>query len=115
MKSAAYLTITGMINLQHFGKENVFILKYEDLIYNLPDTIFKLCKFLNINDYKIDVYKKIKVHNLLYLYFTDKNKIPKHTTNKKLIKNNYLKYWNDNLEKEFNQLFPKNLINKLGY
>ena len=68
MNSVAYLTITGMYNLVHYGKKNVYILKYEDLVFNHDKTINDLCKFIGINQVATDnICKKLIKHNLVYL------------------------------------------------
>ena len=114
MNSVAYQTIHGMYNLKNIDNENVFILKFEDLIYNHDNTIKKLCQFLNIkNSITENIIKKSLNHNLIHL--KNNNKILRHSTNKSVKKNRYLDYWNNELEEEFNKLFPKDVMKKFGY
>ena len=114
MKNVGYLTLTGMYNLIHYGKKNVFILKYEDLVFNHDETIIKLCEFLELDQKIIEKILKLSIkHNLIYQ--KKKNKLTSHTTNINVDPNRYHNYWNDIIDTEFNKLFPSDIMEKLGY
>tara|TARA_A100001015_G_scaffold321314_1_gene451413 strand:- start:656 stop:1405 length:750 start_codon:yes stop_codon:yes gene_type:complete len=114
MNNVGYLTITGMYNLIHYGKKNVYLLKYEDLVFNHDETITKLCEFIGLSQAEIKNILKLSIkHNLIYQ--KNNNKITNHTTNKDVNPNRYLKYWNDKIDTEFNKLFPDDIMEKFGY
>jgi|TARA_B110000438_G_C15709907_1_gene604820 hypothetical protein len=114
MNSVAKLTIMGMYNLIHYEKKNVLIFHLEDFTFNFEKTIEKLCKFYNIEKNFIEkIIAKAADHNLLN--YQKKNKdLPWISTNKNLINNRYKNYWTNNIQKEFESLFPKDLLSKFN-
>lgn len=108
MKNVAYLTITGMYNLNHFGKTNVKIIKFEDLSFNFKKTITELL------DYIPSKNKAKLLQEVVHLDFANTS-ITNHTTNKNKDKERYKKYWNPEIETEFTKLFPSDLMEKTGY
>ena len=114
MRNVAYNTIIGLYNFPK--KENVLIVKFEDLIYNLRNELKRICIFLEIENEESHkrLFQKCKSSNILNL--KSKNKIDKtHTTNFNFDKERWKKYWNDEIEEEFNKLFPKDVMNELNY
>jgi hypothetical protein len=114
MNSVAYLTIMGLYNLKHIGTKNTYILKYEDLVFDHDKTIESLCSFLNINYDKTQQIIKESVKNNL-VYIKNHGKSLNHSTNIDVKFNRYLEFWNDEIQKEFDKLFPIDLMQKLGY
>jgi len=115
MNTVAKLTIIGMYNLIHYGKKNVITIKLEDLTFDFDNSIEKLCKFCDIEKRFIERVKKdISEYNLLH--YKKKNKsLPWATTNKDLIDKRYKKYWTEKIQKEFEKLFPKDILNKFNF
>jgi len=107
MNNVAYLTIMGMYNLNHYGKPNVKIIKFEDLCFNFKETMSKFLDYIEIKN------KKIVLQKIEHLDFI--NSSIEHSTNKDKDKERYKKYWTEDIEMEFNKLFPANLMNKTGY
>ena len=114
MNCVAYLTIRGMYNLNHYYKKNVYILKYEDLVFNHNETIKKLCEFIGIDDSLINDIIDLSIKNNL-MYQKNESKLTDHCTNINLCENRYKKFWNNRIDKEFFKLFPKDIMEKLKY
>jgi len=114
MNNVAYNTIMGLYNFPK--KDNVMIVKFEDLIYNLKKTLKDICIFLDIEneEHHNRLFMKCKSSNILNL--KKKNKLDKnHTTNFNFDKERWKKYWNNEIDTEFKKLFPKNVITNLNY
>lgn len=112
MKTIAYNTIMGMYNYNYYDKSNVLTIKFEDLIFNFEETIHKIFIFLDISITK-DILNKLLKHNIINL--KNNNILLQHTTNINFIKNRYKLYWNQELEKEFLTLYPKDILSKFEY
>lgn len=110
MKNISKLTIDGMCKFDFFERENVLTIKMEDLISNYHSQIITILKFLDI-EVEPALLEKLEQHNLKVAG------VNSHVTNKKLKKNRYLDFFNDNLFKDFIRLHEKNIntIERLGY
>ena len=114
MHSVAKLTITGMYNLIHYGKKNVITIDLDDLTFNFNSSIEKICKFLDIEkSFSEEIRKYLLEHNTLNL--KKKDKLPYHTTNIDLQPKRYKKYWTEKIQKEFEKLFPKDILSKFNF
>lgn len=114
MNNVAFNTIMGLYNFPQ--KNNVLIIKFEDLVYNLKNTLIKMCLFLEIDNIIMHnvLFMKCKSSNILIL--NKQNKVDKkHTTNYNFDKERWKKYWNNDIENEFTNLFPKDVMSKLNY
>ena len=115
MNTVAKLTIIGMYNLIHYGKKNVITINLDDLTFDFDNSIEKICKFYNIEENFIEKIKNaISEHNLFH-YKKKNNSLPWITTNKDLIDKRYKKYWTEKIQKEFEKLFPKDILNKFNF
>jgi len=114
MNSVAKLTIIGMYNLIHYGKKNVITIDLDDLTFDFDNSIRKICKFLDIEKNNSEKIKKqLSEHNILNL--KKKDSLPYHTTNKDLQPKRYKKFWTENIQKEFEKLFPDDVLSKFNY
>ena len=111
MSCVAYLTISGMYNLPHYGKKNVIIVKYEDLVYNHDKAVTDICRFVGVPPEPV-LSKTIK-DNIVSL--KEKGIILDHSTNTSMDRNRFEKYWNEDIENKFNTIFPSDIMDKLGY
>lgn len=78
LENVAYLTLSGMMNLNFIDKKNVYVLKFEDYQHNFDVTIEKVFDFLKTNE---NIREQIK--NSLIDYHLVKNQNPKHLAPKK--------------------------------
>lgn len=115
MKNVSYLTIIGMYNMmnkqliEQKNNNNLLVIKLEDLLFNYKNTMNNICKYICININEI--YIKIK-----HLDFLDNNdSINSHITNIDKKKNRYLEYWNNEIEKEFINTYPSDILTILNY
>jgi len=115
MNTVAKLTITGMYNLVHCGKKNVITIDLEDLTFDFDNSIEKICKFYNIEKNFIERIKKDTSEHNLFHYKKKNNSLPWISTNKDLIDKRYKKYWTKKIQKEFEKLFPKDVLSKFSY
>jgi hypothetical protein len=114
MKNVSFNTLIGLYSFPK--KDNVLIIKFEDLIYNLKNTLKNICLFLEIENEEnhIRLFRKCKSSNILEL--NKKGKIDKnHITNFNFDKERWKKYWNNELENEFYKLFPIDILEILKY
>lgn len=114
MNSVSKLTIIGMYNLDT-SSDNVYVIKFENLIHNFDNTIKELCIFLNIDDYQIEqIIRELQKENLSFLKDNNIN-MPSNVTNIDLKHKRYTKYWNNNIQYNFDKIFPSDLLKKLNY
>ena len=115
MNTVAKLTITGMYNLIHYGKKNVITINLDNLTFDFDNSIEKLCKFYDIEKNFIEKIKQEASEHNLFHYQKSKKNLPWISTNKDLIDKRYKKYWTKNIQKEFEKLFPKDILNKFNF
>lgn len=111
MSCVARLTIEGMYNLPHYGKKNVIVVKFEDLVYNHDKTVIDICKFVGISPEP--VLERTIQDNLLTL--KEKGITLDHSTNVELDRSRFEKYWDEDIERKFKDIFPHDIMEKLGY
>jgi len=114
LNNVAFLTFSGMINIDFINKKNVFILKFEDYQFNFDKTLLKFFDFLQIPELKRGLIKKD-----LYEYhtFENKNAIFHHKnfiTNTEHITNRYEQYFSPKIENCFYKKY-KDLLKKFNY
>jgi len=111
MNNIGYITLSSMNEIP-LDKPNTLIVKIEDLTYNTKETLIRITKFLNL-DFMDDLFNST---NKILPHMMSDEEISKNIfiTNKNCKKNNYLNYWNDELENHFNIKFP-NIMQKFGY
>ena len=103
INNVSKLAIWGMNNLtNYYGKNNVLVIKYNELVFDLEKICSKIVNFLDISEYYNIVLINLEKQNLLIL--KKKNQIPNHTTNKTVKTNRYLHYWNEKIENEFKKI-----------
>ena len=115
MDHAGKNTLLGMYDFSYYDCDNVLIVKFEDLVYNLNTVIKNVFNFLEIEDNEglEKFYSKAKISNLLTL--KRKKRLPSHVTNIKLKKDRYKEYWNKELDNYFYQIYPKDIMTKFKY
>ena len=115
MNTVAKLTIIGMYNLIHYGKKNVITINLDNLTFDFDNSIEKLCKFYDIEKNFIEKIKQEASEHNLFHYQKSKKDLPWISTNKDLIDKRYKKYWTEKIQKEFEKLFPKDVLNKFNF
>ena len=113
LNNVGYLTLTGLNEILDIDKPNVHFIDMDNYTFYFDETFNRLFKFLEIDEQKYEQVKFKLAQKTHLILFKDRNyhKSIKHITNKELKQNRYKDYWTQNLEQEFNHLFP-NLMNK---
>lgn len=113
LNNVGYLTLTGLNEILDLDKSNIHFIDMDNYTFYFDETFNRLFKFLEINEQKYEQVKFKLAQKTHLLLFKDRNynKSLKHITNKELKQNRYKDYWSENLEQEFNHLFP-NLVKK---
>ena len=111
MKNVAKLTIEGMCDFDYFDSKNVITVNLENLIHNYNDEVCKILDFLEIDKSNEKLLSCLNQHNI------KQQGVNSHVTNKNLIKDRYLHYFNDGLFEKFNSIYEEYIpkIHKLGY
>ena len=107
MQNVAYITIMGMYNYKYYNYENVLKIFNDDIVFDFEKTINKIINFFDFKN-KDEILKKceiLKIEN-----FVKENE--KHVTNLNFQKERYKKYWNNRIQKKFDEIFPKDLLTK---
>ena len=105
MQNVAYLTIMGIYNFKYSNNKNVLKIFNEDLIFDFENTLVKIINFFGFKNKEI-ILKKcdiLRIENLV-------NKNDQHVTNLNFKKDRYAIYWNNKIQKKFEETFPKDLL-----
>lgn len=104
MDNIGLLTLTGMnlIEEQWRDKPNVLKVNFEDLVWDLENTLNKCIDFFKWYDIKNNLIDYMKDYSLV---LKGKEVHKDHITNLELDKYRYKKYWNDILEQKLKKIY----------
>lgn len=104
MDNIGLITLTGMniIENRWGNKPNVLIINFEDLVWDLENTLNKCIDFFKWHNIKNDLIDFMKEYSLV---LKGKEVHKDHITNLELDKYRYKKYWNDILEQKLKKIY----------
>ena len=115
MENVGALTIMGMYEWKFFDKPNVLTIKFEDFITDFDNTIRCICHFIGFNKQLVQRTVQACKHLDLNTKTAQQILTIKHVTNKKRSLYRYKEVWSAKHYQRVKQLFPDDLLVKLGY